>query len=128
MTQNEAINYWRTSAKETVEAAKDNYQIHHIDWSFFLWHLAIEKLIKGLIVKQGNVPPPVHDLVKLADNSKINLTREQEEQLGEISSYNIKARYDDYKRKFYKKVIDKKYHEIWFKICENLFLWLDKKY
>ncbi|KKQ34264.1 MAG: HEPN domain protein [Candidatus Nomurabacteria bacterium GW2011_GWB1_37_5] len=122
------IAYWRKSAQEAKEAAYDNFRSGHPDWGFFLWHLAIEKLLKGILIKKGLIPPPVHDLEKLSLTAKLTLDQKQRAWLSEITSYNINARYDDYKRQFYKKVTQDDYATKWQKICEDFYLWLEKKY
>lgn len=48
-------------------------------------------------------PPRVHDLLRLADISEIKTTEEQKDTLDLITTFNISARYPDYKRNFYKK-------------------------
>lgn len=128
MSQKEAISYWKKTAEETRVAARDNYAGAHADWSFFLWHLAIEKALKGLIIKKGDVPLPIHNLVQLAKSASMSITAEQKAELKEITSYAIDARYDDYKRNFYKKVSDRKYAEKWQFLCGEIYLWLIKQF
>ncbi|HCS78702.1 TPA: DNA-binding protein [Patescibacteria group bacterium] len=101
-------------------------KLKHYDWSLFFWHLALEKILKGLITKHEKIPPPVHRLDKLALLAEIKLTSEQVDQLKEISSFNLEARYDDYKHKFYKKAT-KEFALRWIKICGGFYLWLLKK-
>lgn len=122
------VDYWLKSAKEIKEIAEETYANNHVDWAFFQWHLAIEKLLKGIIAKTGKIPLPVHDLAKLAAIAGISLTTQQRDYLDEITTYNIEARYDDYKRNFYKKVIKKDYRETWHTICKEIFLWLSTMY
>lgn len=122
------VDYWRRSANDTKTIAEESYANKHFDWAFFQWHLAIEKLFKGIIAKTGKIPLPVHDLAKLASIAGISLTSQQRNQLDEITSYNIDARYDDYKRNFYKKVTKKEYYEHWQNICKEVFVWLSTMY
>lgn len=128
MSQKEAISYWKKTSAETRAAARDNYVGTHADWSFFFWHLAIEKALKGLIIKRGDVPLPIHNLVQLAKSACIRITAQRKAELKEITSYAIDARYDDYKRNFYKKVSDRKYAKKWQLLCEEIYLWLIKQY
>lgn len=127
MTQDEAIAYWKESAGDNKQAARDNTD-KHPEWAFFLWHLAIEKTLKGLLIKKGEVPPPIHDLVKLVERLGIPVNDVQRSYLGEIASYAIEARYDDYKRKYYKKVTQNEYQKIWFARCEEIYTWLNKQF
>lgn len=124
MTQKQAIDYWKLSAVDNSRAAKDVYKANHPEWSFFLWHLSLEKSLKGLIVKKEKIPPPTHNLVNLAKIAGISIDEDKKGKLLEINTYNIEARYDDYKRKFYKKVRGKIYAEKWQRICNEFYVWL----
>jgi HEPN domain-containing protein len=73
-------------------------------WALFLGHLVIEKLLKGLAVKNNAVNiPKIHDLNKLAKLSGLTLDESIKDIFDEITSFNIEARYPDYKNEFYKK-------------------------
>ncbi len=128
MSNKQIVSYWYTSALETKTVAQESYKDTHFDWAFFQWHLAIEKLLKGMIAKTGETPLPIHDLVKLARVSGIELDQTKRNHLNEITTYNIDARYDDYKRNFYKKVTEQSYHKKWHAICQEIFLWLQNMY
>ncbi len=70
---------------------------------FFLGHLSIEKLLKALYVKIFNESPPhKHDLVLLAAKCGLNPDEKRQLDLKIINSFNIEARYPDYKLTFYK--------------------------
>ena len=126
MTNGEATSYWFESAKETIKIATDTFKLKHYDWSLFFWHLVIEKTLKGIITKQRKVPPASHDLLKLANFADLSLDSSKEAQLSEISTYNLEARYDDYKHSFYKKATES-YTRKWVNICKELYLWLLKQ-
>lgn len=127
MTQQEALLYWKESARDNAEAARDIAESHP-EWSFFLWHLALEKLLKGLVTKRGTVPPPIHNLVRLVELARVTVSEEQKAHFKEINTYNVDARYEDYKHTFYKKVIQSFYQKQWLPICEELYVWLDKQF
>jgi len=42
-------------------------------------------------------------LLRLAEKGGLNLTNKQKDLLDEVSGFNIRVRYDDYKREFHKK-------------------------
>lgn len=112
-------------AEKDVETAQDLFRLRHYDWSLFIWHLAIEKILKALLVIK-NIPILfTHDLARLAKAAHITLTDLQITQLNEITTFNIKARYDDYKLSFYNKTT-KEYTEKWIKICEGLYIYFKK--
>lgn len=117
------MSFWLESAERNKDAADDMFRSGHYDWSLFLWHLVLEKTLKGLLVKKGKVPLPVHDLRKLTTYAGVSTEKEKERQLKEITSFNLEARYDDYKRSFYRKAT-KEYASAWIKICQDIYVWL----
>jgi len=126
MDKQEIIDYWLTSAKNNVKAAKDMFASKHYDWALFIWQLVLEKTLKAIIVSQGRTPPPVHDLVRLAKIAKLALNTQQTKQLTEISKFNLDARYDIYKFGFQQKAT-KTYATTWLAICKQYYLWLKKQ-
>jgi HEPN domain-containing protein len=76
----------------------------HRTWALFVGHLVLEKLLKALYVKNvSDQTPRTHNLLKIARASGLQLTEAQENFLLEVTTYNIKGRYPDYKQSFYKK-------------------------
>jgi len=71
-------------------------------------------------MKRNEAPPLTHDLVMLAEKAGIEISQAEKEELAEISTFNIAARYDDYKLKFYKKAT-KEYSDKWFEKSTKLF-------
>ena len=53
--------------------------------------------------KLGKNPVFIHDLVRLAEKSDLILDDDQKDILDTISTFNIRGRYDDYKREFHEK-------------------------
>ena len=80
------------------------YRLGHYNWCLFMWHLAIEKVVKAYLAKQDKEIPYIHNLYKLLKYAGVdfNQTGTNEDDLNEISGYNIEARYEDYKYDFYK--------------------------
>src|SRR3989339_586425 len=103
MDQKTAIKYWLKSAKQNIKVAEDNFKLKHYSWSLFLWKLALEKAIKGIIVKKGQAPPPSHKLNQLIRIAGIAVDKDKEDVLKEITTFNLEARYDDIKFSFYKR-------------------------
>jgi HEPN domain-containing protein len=127
MTQAQAVKYWLKSAEQNIKTANDTFKVKHYDWCLFLWHLAIEKTLKGLLADKNKKVDPIHDLLKLAKAAEIPLEQEKIDWLNEITTYNIETRYDDYKFKFYKKA-NKQYTTLWAGRCRKIYLWLIKLY
>jgi len=104
MNTEEHINHWLNSAKNDLESANVLFHSKKYDWCLVIGHLVLEKAIKAVFVlnNQNKIPPKVHNLVKLAEISNLDLSSEQEVFLGEVNSFNIEARYPQYKQEFYK--------------------------
>jgi len=67
-----------------------------------LGHIAIEKLLKAYYVKQkGNHAPFTHNLYRLAELGELEISEEYADWLFKITTFNLNARYDDYKKEFY---------------------------
>ncbi len=69
----------------------------------FLGHISTEKLLKALYVKRFNKHAPfTHNLYRLGELIGLEMSDEYSDWLDEITSFNLNARYDDYKKEFYK--------------------------
>jgi HEPN domain-containing protein len=99
MTIKEHIKFWLNSAEEDLESAQVNFDNHRYNWCLFIGHLAIEKVLKANFVKTNNnkIPPKIHDLIKLAELSKIRLDKETKEFFFILNKFNLEARYPEYK-------------------------------
>ena len=114
------IKNWLLKAEKDVETAEDLYKSKHYDWCLFIWHLAIEKTLKAKILSLNKPIIYVHDLKRLSREANIILDQKQTASLNEITSFNLEARYDDYKLSFYKKA-NKDYAQKWTIICKSMY-------
>lgn len=122
------VTYWRTSASEDWNTAEVLLRSHIYHYALFFCQLSLEKLLKGLTYKRtGEHPLPIHNLIKLADIAKLNYSDKQKELLKEITTWNIQARYDSYKREFYKKATQE-FTVLWFTKVKELYLWLNDQF
>lgn len=127
-TKNEIIKFWRDRAEDDRITAETLLEAKRYSASLFFVHLSIEKILKALIIERTDKAAPfIHDLLSLANVIEIELSGEQEKLLREINTFNIAARYDDYKLGFYKKAT-KSYSEKYFNLADKLYLWLEKKF
>ena len=101
MTKQQYIDYWvETSENDwiTVEAlfAAKRYS-HCLFWA----HLVLEKLAKAHWVKnhEENVPPKVHNIVWLLEESEIEISSEYMMFLEVFNRFQLSTRYPDYLRK-----------------------------
>ncbi len=70
--------------------------------------------------------PYIHDLIKIAEKAGLSLTEKQKDLLDEVTTFNIKARYPDYKGRFYKKA-NKRFTEEYISKIKGLRRWLIKQ-
>ena len=102
---NENIEYWLDLADYDIETAKVMLNSGRYLYVGFMCHQAIEKALKAIIsqaCKEGEIPPKIHDLGKLAVHSKLfdKMTDEQKIFIEYLNPLNIEARYPEYKKRF----------------------------
>ena len=103
MDKADLIKYWIDSSDRDFKAMQHLFEKKDYHWSLFMGHLVVEKLLKAYyVIKVDNNPPFIHNLTRLAEKSDLDLTEEQKDLLVTITTFNIRARYDDYKLAFYK--------------------------
>ncbi|KJS82381.1 MAG: DNA-binding protein [Peptococcaceae bacterium BICA1-8] len=104
MEKNDLIDFWVETAENDYCTMQNLYTSKDYHWSLFMGHLVIEKLLKALYIKNiDNNVPRIHDLLRLAEKAGIETTEEQKDDLDLITTFNIRARYPDYRKSFYKK-------------------------
>ena len=128
-TVQEHADYWRKLANSDLEVArrmlKSGKDLHYC---LFFGHMSVEKLLKGLVVvKTHKTPPPIHDTVRLAKKASIFLDEEKLMRFDKFNSFNLDARYPDYKLSFYKKCTPEFAKENFSQI-EEAFEWLEKQF
>ena len=118
------VDHWVNSAEDdikTVEALWESRRYHHC---LFFCHLVVEKALKALVVRRtGEQALPVHNLIRLARDAGVKIPPEKEVDLEEINTFNVRARYQDYKLRFYKKAT-LEYTERWKRRSLEMFQWL----
>jgi HEPN domain-containing protein len=104
MTMDEHIAYWLAESDKDLAVIESLFENGHYTWALFVGHLVLEKILKALYVKKVNIQVPrIHHLLKLARDCGLQLTNEQEDFLLEVTAYNLKGRYPDYKQSFQRK-------------------------
>jgi len=90
------IDYWRVSSDEDIAAAKSLLEKGHLRHCLFFAHLAIEKMLKAHVTgRTKDVPPRIHNLIRLAEIASIKLDPQQEQFLREFGVYQLEGRYPD---------------------------------
>ncbi len=97
------VLYWRTSSDLNYSTMQNLMKTKEYPWALFMGHLVIEKLIKALYVKKLQKHPLLsHDLLRLFEKIDVSLPLGYDEWLDKITTFNLNARYDDYKQSFHK--------------------------
>lgn len=125
MDTNEQIVYWHRSALRDWEAAGDLCRVGRNMHALFFAHLAVEKLLKAHWVKEnpGTLPPRTHNLGIIAERLRLGLPPLFRDELQVITAWNLEARYQDYKDRFYK-LCTAEYTSRKMSIVEDLIQWL----
>lgn len=118
------IEYWLKSAAHDLEVADTLFQNEKYDWCLFIGHLVIEKVLKAFYVQdKKEIPPKIHNLVRLAENTGIPFTYEQLALLADINDFNIETRYPDLKFSFCQ-TCTKEFTERYFLKIKETYKWL----
>jgi HEPN domain-containing protein len=88
------IGYWRNGAEEDWSVGQHLVSRGSLRHGLFFAHLAIEKTLKAHVCRaSGELAPPVHNLVRLAEKAGVTLSEEQIDLLAEVNGFNIEGRY-----------------------------------
>lgn len=120
------IKYWIDSSDDDFKTMMTMYKTKHYNWSLFVGHLMIEKLLKAYYFQEKEVFPPfIHNLLRLAEKSNLELTNEQKKNFATVTAFNINTRYDDYKMSFQKKCTPE-FTTHWINILKEMRLWIKR--
>jgi HEPN domain-containing protein len=118
------VKHWIESSDDDFNTMIELYNSKSFGWALFLGHISTEKILKALYVKRMNKHAPfTHNLYRLGELIGIEMTEEQSDYLDEITSFNINARYDDYKKEFYKLCTDD-YTKKWIDKIKEIRQWI----
>jgi HEPN domain-containing protein len=103
MEKQDYIKYWIETSENDLSSMESVFLAGKYDWSLFIGHLALEKILKALWVKNNlsDIPPRIHNLKKIAEESNYPLSEDESILLLEINDFNLEARYPDYKFDFH---------------------------
>ena len=118
------IEYWLRSSERDLDTAEILFQNSRYDWCLFIGHLVIEKILKAFYIRDVNeAPPRIHNLLRLAEPTTLQLSDEQKQLLMDITRFNIETRYPDYKQSF-QKLCTREFAEDYFMKIKELHAWL----
>jgi HEPN domain-containing protein len=99
---NKIVQHWVETSDDDFNTMNTLFHSKTYHWALFMGHIAIEKLLKAYFVKQTeNHAPYTHNLYRLAELGGLEISEEHADWLFRITTFNINARYDDYKKEFY---------------------------
>lgn len=119
------INYWLKTAEHDLDVAESLFSSGKYDWCLFVGHLVLEKVLKAIFVQRSNnqVPPKIHNLIRLANFSNLELSDEQKLFLGDVNEFQLETRYPDYRSNFYTKCT-RAFTEKYFTMIKEQYRWL----
>ncbi len=121
---NKIVNHWVETSDNDYQTMLTLYNSKSYSWALFLRHISVEKLLKALYVKKYEKHAPfTHNLYLLAELNKLELTNEYSDLLDEITTFNLNARYDDYKKEFYS-LCTQDYTKSWIEIIKKIRSWI----
>ena len=104
MTKEQHINHWLDGAQYDWVGAEKAFNakcyVHCLFWA----HLVLEKIAKAHWIKthQENIPPKVHNVHWLLEESNIDLGEDLMFFLEEFNDFQLEGRYSDYVNNIYK--------------------------
>ncbi len=121
---NKTIQYWLDSAEYDLDTGKSLLEAKRFPYALFFAHLALEKVLKALVVKStGEHAPYTHSLPFLASKSEIEIPEPMLDRFAEYMEFHLEARYPDEKTDFYKRCTEE-FSLQKFKEMEEDYRWL----
>jgi len=118
------VNYWLEGADYDIGVAEAMYKKKKYPYALFMGHLALEKVLKAVVVKTTRKHAPyTHSLEKLARKSKIDTPKQTQIKLREFMEFHFEARYPDEQKVFYKKC-SRSYTKEKLQEIKEIFEWL----
>lgn len=90
------IAHWRAGAEEDFEVARELVGNGRLRHGLFFLHLALEKMLKAHVAKETReVPPKIHNLIRLAELADLAPSDAQAALLRELNLYQLEGRYPE---------------------------------
>ena len=97
------INYWKEGAVYDLETSKDLFKSKRYPYALFFGHLALEKLLKALVVKETKRHAPYTHSLPLLSEKLSFVPKEIKKKLARFMEFYFESRYPDERRGLYKK-------------------------
>ena len=83
-------------ALKKIGSWRELLEKNRIRHTLFFGHLTLEKILKAHVCRvNGELAPPLHNLVRLAEKAGIELTDKQLDLLADVNEFNTEGRYPD---------------------------------
>lgn len=103
-SQKKLIAYWKETAADSYATMEYLYKGKLYADALFFGHLALEKALKGLVVRHTKETAKyTHNLTYLSENSGERFEEKDLKVLDLVNEFNILGRYPDWKIEFHKK-------------------------
>lgn len=86
---------WFKQANYDLDTAEAMFRSRRYIYSVFMCHLCLEKALKGLLAKRGDIPPKSHDLVFLLEKIGVDIPEQHAEYLEMLNEVSVPTRYPD---------------------------------
>ena len=118
ITKEQHIKYWVDTAERDWIAAENMFMTKDYMHSLFWAHLVLEKLAKAHWVKnsENDVPPKIHNIVRLLKQSNVDLEDETMFFLEKFNDFQQMSRYPD----FHHEIFDRCTKEYTYKQLEKV--------
>jgi HEPN domain-containing protein len=85
---------WFQQAEYDLATAGDMLKAGRLYYVLFCCQQAVEKMLKAVYARKlEEVPPRTHQLVRIAEEAKLDLSEEQKDFMRELSAYYVQSRY-----------------------------------
>ena len=102
------VKYWFDGAEYDMDVAEALYDKGKYPYALFMGHLALEKLLKALIVKNTKKHAPyTHSLPLLATKTEVKISKKIMKRFARFMEFHFEARYPEEQKEFYKKCTEK---------------------
>lgn len=121
------VVYWFEGAEYDLSVADAMFQTGKYPYALFMGHLALEKILKALVVKEKREHAPyTHSLPLLASKLVTKIPEEIEKKLVRFMEFYFETRYPEERKEFYKKCT-RNFTELHLNEIKEVFKWLKEK-
>jgi len=78
MEKQDYIKYWVKTSEDDLTSMESVFIAGRYDWSLFIGHLVLEKILKAVWIKnnESNIPIRTHNLLRIAEEAKLKFNDE----------------------------------------------------